>query len=188
MVEEARFLRWAKAAQVLRDVDPPELGGALSRNAFALGRWDVRLRHADEEQSWTEPDPRWFVSGSHPMDHADHLALSRMWVLDAYELLRTIDGAVRSGAWSPSDPLPADIKLVKQRLAGLRVPLAKYEPAGRSGRAVAGDAVPFPVYIPGRGAGWSLGKSPEMVTRGYLGEQVLELLEAALAASSPDAA
>jgi hypothetical protein len=111
-----------------------------------------------------------------------------MWILDAYELLRTIDGTIRAGMWHPRDPLGEQFNRAKRSIADIRVPLAKFEPAGRSGKAVAGDAVPFPVFVPGRGAGWVVGQDVAIVTRGDFGDQILALLETATMAGSPPAA
>lgn len=77
---------------------------------------------------------------------------SYTWVLAAYELLRTIDQKLK--VTNPS----ADIRLKSQRLknefARLRIPMAKFEPAGKHKKT--DYKFPQGCIQPGRGLCWAI--------------------------------
>jgi hypothetical protein len=177
--EPEALTRWVNASAGFGRVGEAPLGGYLVYQAQALGRLDTRLRDLDEKYG-SVPEPS---AGPAQIDLTltDYLDLSRLWVLDAYELIRTLDACTRHGLWTPSEEVSKQVKQVKRSLAEVRIPLAKFEPSGlRSGRATPGDLIATPALGQGVGAAWNIGGStPRFVSRRELSDAVLSLLETA---------
>jgi hypothetical protein len=139
----------------------------------SLGRLDASLLEQEEivlglaEDSMPEPTDRL----------SEYLDLSRLWVLSAYELIRTLDASVRAGLWNPGPLLADALQELKQQLAVVRMPLAKFEPAFK--RAEPGDLVAEPGFTPGGGASWNISESaePTIVTRNDLSDGVIAFFE-----------
>jgi hypothetical protein len=166
--------RWVSASHSVGHVVQAPLGGYLTIHIQAAGRLDSRLRVLDD--TYGSVRERW--PEQIDLILTDYLDQSRLWVLDAYELMRTLDACIRGGLWTPSTDVAREVKGVKQRLAEVRVPLAKFEPSGRSGRAAPGDLIARPVLGDGIGAAWNVGgATPRFVSRRELSDAVLTLLE-----------
>jgi hypothetical protein len=167
--------RWMQASLAVADIGRRPLGAFLTYQVQATGRLDIRLRA--------------FVIGDEDLDRlevglvlTEHLDLCRLWVLDAYELIRTLEGCVSHGLWAPAAPVIEGLRQVKGQLAEIRMPLTKFDPQGRSDRAVSGDVIAAAVIQPGAGAGWNIGEEgTRLVTRRALSDAVLEWLELAQA-------
>jgi hypothetical protein len=114
-----------------------------------LGRMDVRLIQADE----TWPD-RFFQGNLSYEDSTalhEHITLSYLWVLGAYEFIRTLCDRVKLDAQEKTPEEVRNILLeAKRRFARVRVPLAKMEPASKF------SDEDGPIAYPGlkRGVGW----------------------------------
>ena len=175
--EPDTLTRWVNASLTFSHVGQVPLGGWLVYQIQAAGRLDGRLRVLDR----TYGSARERIRGQIDLMLTDYFDLSRLWVLDAYELIRTLDECVRRGVWAPSAEVAEQVKGVKQRLAQVRVPLAKFESSGKSsGEGTPGDLVATPALGQGIGAAWSVGgASPRFVSRRELSDAVLALLEAA---------
>jgi hypothetical protein len=98
-------------------------------------------------------------------------ALSRLWVLGAYELARTVEARLRPYR---GQALHDHAVRLKRRFERLRVPLAKFESASRHP-----DDWPiaYPGYRPGsRSVGWLVADS-EFIERNELADALLDFLE-----------
>ena len=95
-----------------------------------LGRLDTRLIHADE----TWPD-RFFQPNPSDEDSTalhEHITLSYLWVLGAYEFIRTLCDRVKTDADEMTPQEVRDILLeAKRRFGRVRMPLAKMEAASK---------------------------------------------------------
>jgi hypothetical protein len=175
--------RWITASYSIGRIGEDPFGAYLTVHIQSLGRLDCVLRDQDEEiaelfeDAGENQEPTWTLD--------DYIMLSRLWVLDGYEFLRTARNTIRAGLWAPPQAVTGDIARVEGLFKSIRVPLAKYEPAFRTGKAAPGDIVPEPVFVPGRGAGWDIGdRTPNVIARNDLADALLRSLERARGAHS----
>jgi len=142
-----------------------------------LGKLDVRLIEADAV--WT---PRFVNEKLSEEDSAslhEHITLSYLWVLGAYEFVRTLCQRVEDD--DPKTPAAVRNKItdVRNRFERVRVPLAKMEKSRRF-RDVDG-AVAYPGMRRGFGVAWRLNENT-WISRRELSDALLEVLEARRAA------
>lgn len=169
--------RWVAASFAIGKIGHDPFGGHPAYQIQSLGRLDGRLRDEDKEigelfDKNDEHEPSWALS--------DYLSVSRLWVLDGYELIRTLRGCLRAKLWQPPDAVTGDLARVEGLFKRVRIPLAKFEPAFRTVQAAPGDIVPEPVFVRGHGAGWNIGdSSPDIVARQELADSLLRSLEKA---------
>jgi len=175
MTDATLLERWVRASHVLRGVGPDLLGGHLTYQAQACGRLDVKLRPLDRHYgSWRSLD------GAVDPTLSDYMDLSRLWVMDAYELVRTLDECMRLGMWIPPAGIAEELTPLKRALEEVRIPLAKYQRA-RSARPRPGDVFPEPRMFAIDGAGWDVGGATRRVVgRQALAETLLTTLEAGI--------
>lgn len=177
-LESEVLKRWINASVAIGRVGRDPLGGYLTYQIQASGRIDAKLRRLDARYGSIKA--RFLREGALDFFLSDYLDLARLWVLDAYELVRTLDACLRHGLWTPSEATATGVGETKRRLAEVRVPLAKFEPTGRFGRAIPGDLIPVAVLGQGTGAGWNVGGAvPRVVSRLELSDALLDLLEGA---------
>lgn len=157
----SRIERWVWVSHRLGTVEP-----FMTIYVQQLGRLDCQLIDTD----------RWVLANFHNPtgDEADllrlndHLAMSHLWILGIYEVIRTLHQ--RLGEHDQA----AEIGAVKKRLNELRVPLAKMEAAGdRSGQT----RIAYPMLNLDHGAAWQLSET-KVITRLELSELVLSCFEA----------
>jgi hypothetical protein len=139
--------------------------------AQSLGRMD-----ADLLQERFPPLSEQASGGDH-FDHLerfnDHITRSYLWVLGAYELLRTLDQRAH-GARLFDNATRARIRATKDRFNRVRVPLAKLEAA--RGHTETDRILAWPTFDDETGVGWRL--APDfVVTRRELADAFLGLLE-----------
>ena len=137
-----------------------------------LGRLDAQLRsedrrlvqqYADASDALNEPD---YLQ--------DHLLHSYLWVLGAYELLRTLTQWVREGRGGLTEQDLTNLTQARNRFERLRIPLAKMEAAKRH-RDTDGE-IAYPGIDTAMGIAWRL-NADLFVSRGELSEVFLETLE-----------
>ena len=105
-------------------------------------------------------------------DFEEYLTISYLWVLGAYEIIRTIHQACIKNNIFPQETLK-EIKDTKDYFARLRMPLAKLEPEKYHKHT--DHSIAFP-HNTQKGIGWLLGKGL-CITRIALSDKFLELLE-----------
>ena len=131
-----RFRRWTLATHAaLAPVDAFLISPArdLAQFDIDLLALDARIQHGGAEGMTTafDENPRRF-------------GLSRLWVLGAYELVRTVEEYLRANRGSPAHNAAFALK---NRYERLRVPLAKHQAATRH----PGDwPIAYPEYGPQR--------------------------------------
>lgn len=146
--------------------------GLVSFNQWAiitaqgLGTLDSKLIKDDEGVVLTGNPKSQF------QDLTGHVFTSQLWVIGAYELVRTMSQDARDES-SPLSPFFREINHLKNKINRLRVPLAKME-ASQKNR---GDS---PIAMPGYnlvdGASWQL-EEDFWITRKELSDELLALLE-----------
>jgi len=101
------------------------IDGRLPAVVRALGRLDSFLRREDRkavEDSDCDDIPNLNLI-------EDYLTLSQLWIFGAYELLRSLDQKLKTGIPNTSANACKRTHDLKLRLARIRMPLAKLEPA-----------------------------------------------------------
>jgi hypothetical protein len=138
-----------------------------------LGRLDTRLIQADE----TWPDRFFEPNLSYDDSSAlhEHITLSYLWVLGAYEFIRTLCDRVST---DDEEKTPAEVRNIlletKGRFARVRMPLAKMEAASKYSRE--DGPIAYPGMKRGAGVAWQLNPNT-IVTRRELSDALLEALE-----------
>ncbi|HEX5040946.1 MAG TPA: hypothetical protein VFW95_12515 [Candidatus Limnocylindria bacterium] len=144
----------------------------------------MRIQEAGRLDQWLRRRDGWYGDAFRRQAEADesrevdwelqrYFHFSVLWVLDVFELARTIDVA---GGLPLTPPARAALKSLRKHLASIRAPLAKFQRAGERDSFMA-----WPVLVYGSGAGWNVGgDEPEIVSRQRLGDEFLEFLEAAV--------
>lgn len=132
-----------------------------------LGRLDCQLWADDERFLGLSQEAQGTIEEA--MLLTDRMTLSYLWVLGAYEFVRTLHQRLRERG----HPLERNAQVVKQSLNRLRIPLAKMEAAGRSPDD---SPIAFPALNRDRGIAWQLTET-EFLIRTELANQLLEFLE-----------
>lgn len=131
-----------------------------------LGSLDSKLIKDDEG----------VVLNGHPknqlQDLSGHIFCSQLWVIGAYELVRTMSQSARDES-SPLKPFSRKINDLKNKINRLRVPLAKME-ASQKNRD--DSPIAMPGYNLADGVSWQLGED-FWITRKELSDEMLALLE-----------
>jgi len=154
-----RFLAWIAVGQRLEATLGPE--GDIQ--AQGLGRLDIDLIWADANAMRLagSADP---IEAATWMDMGPRLTLGRLWVLGAYEIIRTLDQRLHYKCTSVSQ--------AKERFERVRIPLAKLEPARKYKDEDFGVATPIQHNTDG--VGWLVNRT-HFITRRSLADSVLGL-------------
>ncbi len=169
MIEaDGRNERWIKVSIGLMRFEPH-----MMPLVQQLGRLDVRLILADA--TWIETTRK---KNANPNDGDalhEHITQSYLWVLGAYEVVRTLWEMMKDG----KDNVPADVvdhfQRVKKRFARVRMPLAKMQPASGFSED---SHVAYPGLHQEYGVAWQL-NGTTILSRRELSDAFLEALEAA---------
>jgi hypothetical protein len=138
--------------------------GALDRELTVFDRFLV----SNIDAIYAYPDEQ---AVAHAVQLTRHLTLSYLWVLGAYEVIRSIDQRFFAADRKALDTY--EIRVAKHRFSRLRIPLAKYEAEGRS----PGDSpIAYPVLNLQHGAAWQIAEDA-VISREELGEVFLAMLE-----------
>ncbi len=173
-MDEARNQRWVGGSFALAMFEK-----FMVPVAQQLGRLDCQLLAEDQRYMALSQDNRETIEEAIRFDH--QLTMSYLWVLGAYELVRTVDQRARDNlALLGSDQRDA-ITQVKQRFARLRVPLAKMEPAAAFRDT--DTAIAYSALVRDHGIGWLIGSTG--ITRKELADDLLALLDKLRGATPP---
>jgi hypothetical protein len=179
----SRFERWISASFGLARVsiwidNNRKLGGnaGLVHQLQGLGRFDVELEN--EEKIVAQAIKLQNTAGATLSDAAlvlpdRHIYQSFLWVISAYEFIRTVDQACSKDKAIYGPVLSKDIKDYKQEIERLRIPLAKLEAAQRHPTDY---PMAYPVWINAREAAWLVNPT-KTISRKQLSEGLLTLTE-----------
>ncbi len=136
-----------------------------------IGRLDARLV-VEDEHCLTTGKP------SNPFgDLSDHITQSYLWVLGAYEIIRSLDQRAREDeTFHPEHK--EKLQRLKHLFERIRVPLAKFE-AARKHRDT-DYYIAYPFLNPETGISWQVAENT-WVDRRVLSDAMLELLEGIVA-------
>lgn len=104
----------------------------------------------------------------------DQLTMSYLWILGAYELVRSLDQRAQAHAGILTSDIHDQITKVKRHFARLRIPLAKMEPAGAFRDT--DYEIAYPVLVMDHGIGWFVAPTV-CITRRELADELLALLD-----------
>ncbi|RBL79373.1 hypothetical protein DDE05_58515 [Streptomyces cavourensis] len=162
------FERWVKVS-----VGLARFNAHATVVAQGLGRLDAKLRLKDRQlvQAYAEKS-----SVLEDPDYVqDHLLQSYLWVLGAYELLRTLTQWVREGKGGLTEQDLQNLTQARNRFERLRIPLAKMQ-AARRHQDTDGE-IAYPGIDATTGIAWQL--NPGLfISRGELSDVFLNTLEA----------
>jgi hypothetical protein len=160
-----RYQRWIDASSAASAVEPfmvPLVQG-LGRFDCHLINEDARFAALNQEQSSSARE-RTLLS--------DRVTLSYLWVLAAYELVRTIDQRWRTGATTLPDEFGSRVTALRRRMERMRVPLVKLETARRF---PTDSTLAYPTISRDFGVAWHIAQDT-YITRRELSDQLLNFL------------
>lgn len=162
-----RVWRWQLAITAIRSIEPN-----LEFLLGTLAKIDQDLYARDQRHKEMAKDPS-STKLSEWVTVQDATGLSYLWLLGAYEAIRTLDQRFREMKPAATQRHQASINL-KHQYERLRVPLAKLEPSNRN-RAT-DYAFPRPGIDDDRGIAWEVAQGVA-ISRSQLSDQFLSLLE-----------
>jgi hypothetical protein len=163
-MEVNREVRWSQAvSSALYKVAPLEMVIQLQ----ALGRLDAQL--IADDQHFCDPN-----SKSDGFAFNDHLLPSYLWVLGAYEVIRTLYERCKERPELREDHRTR-LREIRDRFTRLRIPLAKFEAA--KAHQDTDFSLAWPALHPTLGIAWKVAQGI-YISRRELSDAFLELLEA----------
>jgi hypothetical protein len=161
-----RNKRWVEASLGLERIEPFMIGVVQG-----LGMLDCKLVPEDGRYEQLSEAERFTIEEG--LKLTDRVALSFLWVMGAYELIRTIAQRHRTDNIFVVGAVVESLKMLKRKLERLRIPLAKME----SARAYPNDAaIPREYTMPGWGVAWRVSEG-ELISRRLLSDGLLGLVE-----------
>ncbi|HCJ0464165.1 TPA: hypothetical protein OMQ61_001140 [Acinetobacter baumannii] len=169
LIDEDRLNRWIKASFALGKVEP-----FFVPTFQSLGRLDSRLVFFDKIiiKNLMKGDKGDFDFNAYTVEH---LSQATLWLFGAYEIVRVLNDKKfkKKPEMATYKKYQPEINALKLKLARIRMPLAKFEPADKH----KGDAhVPTPSFNITHGVAWQITES-EWIIRKELSDEMLELLE-----------
>ena len=167
-----RLNNWINCSIKLGKIDPfmvPILQG--------LGRLDIKLIGYEDEFLKLEPSKK--ETEEKIMDSirlTESFTYSYLWVLGAYELIRTIDQRCREDSNLLGENLNNKFKELKHKFERIRIPLAKMEPARRHKDTDSRIAYPYIKVNSGNRISWRISEK-EYIVRKELSDDFLGVLE-----------
>lgn len=157
-----RFKRWVDASHGLARYEK-----WMIVTVQGLGKIDAKLVREDEHILENG-------KSSSPMgDLSDQITLSYLWVLGAYELVRTLDQRLREQSNTEREPRERTQQL-KWKFERIRVPLAKFEASRRHSET--DSSIAYPGINTEQGTAWHIA-ADTWVTRKELSHALLETCE-----------
>lgn len=106
-------------------------------------------------------------------DLGPHLTQSYLWVLGAYEIIRTMSQYADNGKDTKISQFKDEIRKLKHTFERLRVPLAKFEAARKNPE---GHTYAYPIFDKVLGTCWSISNT-EFISRRLLSDDFLKIME-----------
>lgn len=175
MESDTRYDRWIKVSFSMLRFEPnmmPVIQG--------LGRLDVKL--IEEDKSFLQDLDNNLESVEQNLVLSERLTISYLWVLGAYEAIRTMCQRIKDHKVAVLDEVATSLNQLKREFNRLRVPLAKMEPASSH---KTDNHIAFPGINRDHGVAWQLNEST-FVTRQQLSDSFLAALEHARAVKLSD--
>src|SRR5262245_46521809 len=123
-----RYRQWIRVSHAVGGVDQYRAFMAVA--VQGLARIDCQLIAADEQFLQLTEQQRATIPVS--VELSERVTLSYLWVLGAYEILRTLDQRTREGSAGTPSPVAERITATKHLFERVRIPLAKFEASRRN--------------------------------------------------------
>lgn len=151
-----RFQRWINASHKIAKIEV-----FMIPNIQGLGQLDTKLITLENEFL-----AQFNLSRNENMvlEFSEHITISYLWVLGAYEIVRVIDEEIKS----------EKSKKIKHTFTRLRIPLAKYEPANFHKNT--DSKIAYPMLNSDIGVAWQVSEDT-IITRRDLSDILLDFLE-----------
>lgn len=106
-------------------------------------------------------------------DLGPHLTQSYLWVLGAYEIIRTMSQYADNGKDTKISQFKDEIRKLKHTFELLRVPLAKFEAARKNPK---GHTYAYPIFDKVHGTCWIISNT-EFISRRLLSDDFLKIMK-----------
>ena len=164
-----RYSQWIHASHAAGGLD--QYRAFMVAAIHGLARLDCKLVAADEQFLQLTEQQRATIAVS--LELSEHLTLSYLWVLGAYEILRTLDQRTRE-AFAGTPSLAAErITATKHLFERVRIPLAKFEASRHHPND---NPIAYPA-ISTHGVAWQVADDT-FISRRQLADTFLSLLSA----------
>lgn len=167
MSEDSRLEQWVKAS-----ISTAKFDAFMMPNIQSLGRLDVNLILEDRRLIKNFDKNRNDLEANVAL--TDHVTTSYLWVLGAYEAVRTMTQRTHENKELVSESMRQEFVRVKKAFNRVRVPLAKMEPAGA--HKATDSHIAYPGFDFKSGVAWRVSEDT-IITRRDLSDQFLDLLE-----------
>jgi hypothetical protein len=147
VIDQARYAEWVQLSHRVRKFEP-----FMVVAVQGLGQLDAKLAAEDAEYLSDCNSDQDDLAQS--LDLTERVTRSYLWVLGAYELVRSIDQRCRNDPSLVSAHVVTLISDTKTQFERVRVPLAKYEPARKF--STTDSTVAFPAIDRAKGVAWSV--------------------------------
>jgi hypothetical protein len=162
-----RESRWLTASTAAFLIEPKARGIVRM-----LGRFDVDLYAKNSKFRELRNDVA-SISPAQCEEINDSIALSHLWVLGAYELVRTLSQRLDAPTMSPNE-VKERCRSLKHQFERIRMPLAKLEAPKRHHQSDYGVA--YPALSAALGLCWKVADG-DFISRDQIGTELLEYLE-----------
>jgi hypothetical protein len=166
LASKERFTRWCKASALTVPFEK-----FMEIVVQGLGKVDCQLIHDHRRYSNLSQAEKISVQEVNKLN--DNYTLSYLWVLGAYEIVRTMSQRVRNDPRLLASAPTGELQSLKRLFERLRIPLAKMEPSKKHPR----DApIAYPAFHADLGISWRLGQNL-FISRRELADALLKFLE-----------
>jgi hypothetical protein len=163
-----RYSQWIRVSHAVGGVDQYRAFMAVAIQGLA--RLDCQLIAADEQFLQLTEQQRATIPVS--VEFSGRLTLSYLWVLGAYEIVRTLDQRTREASAGTPSPVAERITATKHLFERVRIPLAKFEAARRNPND---SPIAYPAVSPVHGIAWLVADN-SFISRRQLSDAFLVLL------------
>jgi len=159
--------QWVKASFATAKFEP-----FMPVTIQGLGTLDIQLIQKDEE--YLEKHKQTEGPEKIHFEFSNQITLSYLWVLGAYEVIRTITQRIKENSGIVKEDIEKEFSQVKKAFNRLRVPLAKMEPAYSHRNT--DSHIAYPALNIDHGVAWQVSQDT-YITRRSLSNLMLQLLE-----------
>lgn len=159
VMDTNRWSEWINSSFCLAQIEP-----FMIIDAQGLGMLDAEL-----VEEYANLNAK-YQSEQDLLKRNRHFVVSRLWVIGAYELVRSIDERIEKINDRIGDETRKKLAETLTNFTKLRIPLAKFQTSGKKERQIA-----RPIWFPSMGVGWKL-ENDLIFSRKNLGDSLLELL------------
>lgn len=166
-MNDTRYERWIKAS-----IPTAKYELFMVSAIQSLGRLDIKLIEEDNDFLIEFEKNRNSLEANDKLN--DRMTISYLWVLGAYEAIRTITQRIRESEDLVSQNIASEFSDLKRKFNRLRVPLAKMEPA--SAHRATDSHIAYPGIDLEHGIAWQVAENT-YISRRELSDNFLNVLE-----------